>query len=369
MTKRICIDATPLLYTANGIGRTTRMLIETLLRMGCEHEIMLFGRRFQGKALRQVMPGVPTRQIRLPRCCEWAMATTGMVETLCRADLYHATDFYMPLRVPERAIATIHDLIFLIHPESMADHARLTLKVGAFARRCRRVITISEYSKADIVHCLGLPPELVDVVYLGVDRELFRPEEDREALARRLVGRLGFNAPYFLAASCSSGRKNTPRLISAYAKLVERRPNNHLVVVWNPPEEIRERFQQLELDRYIHFVGRQSDDELRDLYCGATAFAYPSSYEGFGLPVVEAMSCGTRVVTSNTSSLPEVGGDVAVYVDPRSEESILAALEALDRDDAALRMSQQRCIEQAARFSWEACARQTMEAYDKCLAG
>jgi glycosyltransferase involved in cell wall biosynthesis len=287
---------------------------------------------------------------------------------MCRADLYHATDFYMPLRTPERAVATIHDLIFLIHPEKMVDHARLARRVGDFARRCRRVITVSECSKADVVHVLGLRPEQIDVVYLGVDRQVFFPESDQEALRRRLAARLGFAAPYFLAASCSDGRKNTPLLLSAYGKLVERRPINHLVMVWNPPDAIREQCSHGELSRWVHFLGRQSDAELRNLYCGATALVYPSLYEGFGLPVVEAMSCGTPVITSGASSLPEVGGDAAVYVDPHSEESILAALQSLDHDDSPRWEPRQRCLAQAARFSWETCARQTLETYEKCLA-
>jgi glycosyltransferase involved in cell wall biosynthesis len=122
------------------------------------------------------------------------------------------------------------------------------------------------------------------------------------------------------------------------------------------------------LKNRIHFIGRQSDETLRDLYCGATALVFPSLYEGFGLPILEAMSCGTPVITSRISSMPEVGGDAAIYIDPHESDSLVSALEEFENkrhDHQALRDASLR---QADKFSWERCARETLATYARCLA-
>jgi glycosyltransferase involved in cell wall biosynthesis len=367
MGHRIAIDATPLLYPSNGIGRMTRTLIAHMLALPDRPDLMLFGRRFGGAVARDWQSQARFVRVRLPRAAESMMRRTGMVEALCRAHLYHATDFYLPLRRPERAVATIHDVIFLQRPEAMVDHTRLAKWVPAFARRCRAIVTVSECSKRDIVQAMGVDPERVHVTYLAVDHTLFRPEPDPDALRARLKDRLGLRRPYFLAVSCSTGRKNTPLLLEAYVQLLRDSPLNDLVLVWDPPPELRQRFSAATAAGRIHFVGRQTDEQLRDLYAGATAMVYPSLYEGFGLPVLEAMSCGTPVITSCLSSLPEVGGDAAVYVDPHDKHSVLGAMEAFESrlsEDLGLR---RKSIVNAARFTWERCARETIKLYEQCL--
>ncbi len=224
MARRIVIDATPLLYTPTGIGRMTRMMIEAITRNGSPYDIVLFGRRLRGRRLSDLGLRAKTAHLRLPRAGEGIMRNMKLVERLCRGDLYHATDFYMPIERPENAVATIHDLIFLMQPEDMADHVRLSRWVPDFAGRCRRIMTISEASKADIVNRLGIDPERIDVIYPGVDRDMFRPAADQETLRKRMGAMLGFDRPFFLALSCSAGRKNTPFLLDAYAKLLRNDP-------------------------------------------------------------------------------------------------------------------------------------------------
>ena len=366
--KRISIDATPLLSSIPcGIARTTCSLIESLLRIDCDQEFSLFGRKLLGRGLRNTVPGIRGDHCRLPRVAESLMQRAGVVEWLCQADLYHATDFYLPLSRPERAVATIHDLIFLIQPEGSVDHVRLARYAPDFARRCRRIIAVSEYTKRDIVERLGIAPERIDIVYWGFDREMFRPARDYEALAQRLKSLLRFDGPYFLAVSCSTQRKNTPRMLRAYARLVRHNPRHHLVVVWDPPPELRNEYSQGMLASHIHFLPKQSESALRDLYCGATACIYPSLYEGFGLPVLEAMACGTPVITSQCSSLPEVGGDAAVYIDPHDVDSILEAMQQFENDIISKNSLSEISLRQASQFSWERCARETLAVYQKCL--
>lgn len=367
MSKRIVIDATPLLYTATGIGRATRRLIETILSLGSKYEIILFGRRFLGKGLHEFGDKVTTFRLRLPRASELLLKKMMFVELLCRGDIYHATNFYMPLRHPEKAVATIHDLIFLIQPEQMVDHKRLSKWVPEFARRCRRITTVSEFSKKDIVNHLNIDPKKIDVIYWGVDHDVFYPANDRGKLNKRLVSLLEFERPYFLAVSCSTGRKNTPLLLRAYAQLVHNNPQNDLVLLWEPPQDIYQQYSSSELKGRIHFIGRQSDASLRDLYSGATAVVFPSLYEGFGFPILEGMSCGAPVITSNITSMPEIGGDAALYVNPLNINSIISALESFENQTSIVKELREKGLQHAARFTWERCARETLAVYDRCL--
>ena len=367
MRPTIAIDATPLLYRANGIGRCARSLITALLAADAKMSFRLFGRRLAGPSLSTRGFGTPTTHFRLPRKAESFIQRCGLVEMACPADLYHATDFYSPLQ-PDRAVATIHDVIFLTHPETMVDHARLARWVKGFARKCRAIITSSEYCKGEIAETLAIDPARIHVVYWGVDSEMFRPEPDEGALRDRLRRDVGINRSYFLAVSCSMERKNTPRLLRAYSRLLEQGTAYDLVVVWEPPPEIASMYQTPASQGRIHFTGRVSDPALRDLYCGATATLYPSLHEGFGLPVIEAMSCGSPVITSATSCLPEIGGDAAVYVDPQDEEAIARAMERFENRAVDVAMLKERGRSRAAEFSWERCASQTMNVYRAGLA-
>jgi len=368
--KRVAIDASPLLYgQAVGIARSTRRLVEALLSRDTDLELRLLGRRLLGPPLRSFGFPVPGVQLRLPRAAEPAIRALGLIETTCSADLYHATDFYLPLRRPENAVATIHDVIFLTRPEPMVDHARLARWVPEFARRCRRVITVSEFSRGEIAATLGVEPARIDVIPWAADPEVFRPEPDEEALRRRLAAAHGPPRPYFLAVSCSTGRKNTPMVLEAYGELLRRDPANDLVLVWDPPADLRERWGRGDAGRRVHFVPRQSDAGLRDLYCGATALVYPSRHEGFGLPVLESLSCGTPAIVSHTSALPEVAGDAGIYVDPDDPSSLRAAMERFETgadDRVALRTA---ALAQARRFSWERTAQATIAVYQRCLGG
>jgi len=366
--KRVVIDASPLLYgQAVGIARSTRRLVEALLGLETDLDLRLVGRRLLGPSLASLGYGVPGVQLRLPRVAEPTIRALGLVELSCPADLYHATDFYLPLRRPENAVATIHDVIFLTDPEPMVDHARLARWVPGFARRCRRIVTVSEFSKGEIAATLDIDPAKIDVVPWAADPDVFRPEPDRESLGSRLEAAHGLRRPYFLAVSCSIGRKNTPMVLDAYAELCRHEPANDLVLVWDPPPGLRERFGTGELARRVHFVPRQSDAGLRDLYCGATALLYPSRHEGFGLPVLEALSCGTPAIVSATASLPEVAGDAGIYVDPNDASSLRAAMERFEAgadDRTALRTA---ALAQAGRFSWERTAQETVGVYQRCL--
>lgn len=342
-------------------------MISEIMRMNTSFNFHVFGRRLQGQKLDRYFPDRPTTHLHLPRCAEKAIRTFRLIELLCRADLYHATDFYLPLANPGKCVVTIHDVIFLNQPEKMVDHQRLREWVPEFARQCRRIIAVSEFSKQDIVRVLDIDPDKVDVVYWGVDRGTFFPEPYSDNIRELTASLTGTDNPFFLAVSCSTGRKNTPLLLEAYSEFLLNNPRHDLVLLWNPPDDIRARVMAGKNFERIHFTGRVDDESLRYLYNRATAVLYPSLYEGFGLPVIEAMSCGTPVITSNNSSLPEVGGDTAIYVDPSDKTSIIQALELFENRPEFAGELFDKCIGQAAKFTWERCAHETLAVYKRCL--
>jgi len=365
MKRKVVIDATPLLYRQDGIGRMTNALVKSILSVENPFEITLFGRRLMGRHLKTLGLNAKTVHMRCPRAGERFLCKTNLIERLCAADLYHATDFYLPIKNPAKAIATIHDLIFMIQPENMVDHIRLKRRVPDFLKQCRRIIAVSDFSKKDIVNLFDIDPDRIHVVYNAVDHQLFYPVQDQTELRRRLTALLNFDRPYFLAVSCSTGRKNTPFLLKTYDAFSKNAPTHDLVLAWNPPEEIKHAYDSNRYGNRIHFIGRQSDKDLADLYRGATALVFPSLYEGFGFPVVEAMSCGTPVICSQTSSMPEIGGDAAIYMDPYNENSLISVMEAFENQEIDIELLRKKCIAQSQKFSFERLAAETLSVYER----
>ena len=210
---------------------------------------------------------------------------------------------------------------------------------------------------------LKIPEDKISVILWGIDKAVFKPADDREATLKAIQNDYKFDKPYFVAVACSVGRKNTPMLLECYQELLKENPEHDLVVVWNPPDEIREKFK----DERIHFTGRVSDERLVELYQAADVLVYPSSYEGFGLPVLEAMSTDTAVITSRATSIPEVGGDAVVYIDHKDKESLLEAMREIDKDQDKIQDLIEQGRKRASEFSWEKCAKETMAVYAKCL--
>lgn len=361
--KKIVIDATPVLFPTRGVGRVTRTLLETLhQQQDIPYDLLLYSRCLRNKPTFPTFSPKQTRHYWLPEFTEKLMPHLAMIERSTKGDLFHATDHYLPLKYPEQAVVTLHDLIFLTQP-GLKTHPYQAKVVPKFARRAKRVITPSEFSKSEIVEHLQISADKIDVIPWGVDQKVFTPTRDR--LFPKCLGNESYD--YFLAVGCSTGRKNTPRLLESYARMVRQGPQNHLVLAWDPPPEIFQQYQDGDLKNLVHFIGHVSETDLRDLYRAATVTVFPSTFEGFGLPVLESMSCGTPVVTSHVSSLPEVGGDVAYYVNPLDTGSITRGLEAFENNDPSVHGLREKSLTQAEKFSWEICANRTLETYAKCF--
>jgi glycosyltransferase involved in cell wall biosynthesis len=284
------------------------------------------------------------------------------------AALVHVTGV-APLHSPCPTVVAVHDVSYLLFPRLYARKHRLLSGVLArhSARRAACVITISECSRRDITRFFGIPPERIVVTPLAAGSQ-YRPQP-REAIERV---RATYDLPdrYVLAVGTLQPRKNLLRLVEAFRNVASAVPDVQLALVgrslWRG-SEVERAVARAGLEGRVRFTGYVPDTDLPALYAGAAAFCYPSLYEGFGMPPLEAMACETPVVTSNTSSLPEVVGDAAITVDPTSIGEIATGLRALLTSDALSREYRHRGLAQARRFSWDRTAQLTREVYDAVL--
>jgi glycosyltransferase involved in cell wall biosynthesis len=294
----------------------------------------------------------------------WEHAVLPIVARRDRLDLFHGTMNVLPRRLPCPGIVTIHDLAFLRWPEQVPArrHRYLSAGVRDAARRAARIVAVSESTRADVVELMGVDPDRVAVTHLGVDPR-FRPPGDGERAAFRERKRIV--RPYVLAVGNLEPRKNLPALLRAFALLAPDVPHDLVLVGaegWLTGE-IHATLAALRLGDRVRMTGFVGDDELIAWYGAADLFVYPSLYEGFGLPVVEAMACGVPVVTSNVSSLPEVAGDAAVTVGPRDDDAIADGMRRVLTDAALANDLRRRGWRRAAEFTWGRTAAQTVAVY------
>ena len=286
-------------------------------------------------------------------------------------DLLHV-QYTAPLVCPVPIVTTIHDVSYLEvrHFFSMARAAQLQLTVARTVRRAARIIAPSEFSRTRISKAYNIDDSLISVIHNGVDPQ-FRMIP-RDTAAARIRDNHQINAPYILSVGDLHPRKNQTGLIRAFSNIVraDSRLPHHLVLVgkegWHG-REVREEAQSLGVLDRVHFPGFVSDTDLVDFYAGCDLFVFPSFYEGFGLPVLEAMTCGRAVACSQTSALPEVSDSSALLFDPTDDEQIAKAMiDFLLSDD--LRLRYERIGHQwASKFSWQRAAAETMAVYERVV--
>jgi glycosyltransferase involved in cell wall biosynthesis len=371
---RIGIDYTAAVRQGAGIGRYTRGLIRALAELDHETPYLLFSagrdpdpRPWPPNFCQRPVPlsdrhlAILWQRLRLPVPIEWF---TGPL------DLFHSPDFVLPPVRRARTALTVHDLSFLRYPACFSPPL-LRYLLGAVPRSIERadlVLADSEHTQRDLEELLGVPAEQVRVVHAGVEPE-FAPRPASEVAAVRQ--RYGIQRPYLLGLGTLQPRKNFVRLIEAYRLLRQERHIPHQLVIGGGRgwlyEPILEAIEAHGLQEDVLLIGFVEDADLPALYTGAKLFAFPSLYEGFGIPVLEAMACGTPVVASSASSLPEVAGDAALLARPTDVEALAEALwRALD--DAALRADLRASgLEQARRFTWAKAAQRLLEGYRELM--
>ena len=266
-------------------------------------------------------------------------------------------------------VTTIHDLAFEHLPETFTRRgkAQLRLTVRRTARQAAQILTVSEFSRQDIINTYRLPPDRITVTHNGCEAQFTpQPASDREAETIRQ--KFGITRDYLLAVGSVQPRKNLVRLLRAYAMVREQQPNFQLQLVivgrqlWLYREVLRE-IKQQNFAADVIVTGYAIDEDLPALYRSAVALVYPSLFEGFGLPPLEAMACGTPVITSASSSLPEVVGNAALLVNPYEEADLAQAIWKLANDVTLRAQLRQAGIQQARQFTWRAAAEKTLAIY------
>ena len=305
---------------------------------------------------------------RVPLRILWEQIVQPRVLRRTGVDVVHGPVYVGPLAASCPLVITIHDLSFIRHPNLLRPGSRmyLTLFTRLSARRATRIIAVSKHAALETASLLGVAASQIDVVYHGVG-EAFRPlpSEAVEAFRRER----GLPDSFVLYLGTLEPRKNLPRLVESFDQARERTCSLILAggAGWGAPG-LRDTISNLGLTDRVIFLGYVADAELSLLYNAATVFAYPSLYEGFGLPVLEAQACGTAVLTSNSSSLPESAGDAAMMVNPRSVEEMARALAVLLSDSSLRQDLRTRGLAHARRFDWRRTAEQTASVYSRAVA-
>jgi len=300
----------------------------------------------------------------------WEQAVLPFRARKHRLDLLHSLGYVQPLRLPCASIVTIHDLNFHNLGSWMPKRRRAVLRyfVTRSAKRADHIITVSEFSKRQIVEILGIPESKVTVTYNAVKQRVSvpRPFED-------VSKHYGVREPYILALSSFSPHKNMASLVKAFAMLRQRGFQElQLVLAGHPPTDRRSLellLHQQRIQDAVTFTGYVPDDVLPALYAHAEVFVFPSLYEGFGIPILEAFLHGAPVACSDAGAIPEVACDAACYFDPTSIEEMADAMSNILRDASLRRSLVDRGKERVAQFTWEETARKTVQVYRQIVGG
>ncbi len=368
---RIGIDARKL--HDFGIGTYIRNLLRHLARLDRQTDYVLLCRPEDRDALASL--GENFRAV-TETAGNYSLAEQVKVPLALRREgvtLFHAPHYVLPPLVSCQSVVTIHDCIHLMFPQYLPNRMALAYarsSIAMAAKRAARVITVSESSKRDILRFVDVRPEKIDVIYNAYDERF--AVEPREEDVVRVRERFQLNDEFVLYAGNVKPHKNLERLIQAFDQ-VRRRGLDHLklVVIGDQVSKyaaLRRAVHRHHLHKYVRFLGYVPEETLAVMYRLAAVFVFPSLYEGFGLPPLEAMASGTPVVTSNASSLPEVAGDAAVLVDPYHPEAIADGMYTVLTDECLRSELRRKGVERARQFSWESSVRRVREIYDETCA-
>lgn len=367
---QVGIDIGPVTGGRTGVGHYCFYLVKNLLQLDGEWELKAFSTGLRpvdagpfGKSLFHRHIPLPTRLVyRLWETLRWPPVDA----LLHGVDVYHATNYFLPPTASAKRVVTIHDLTFLAAPHLCSPKivGPFSRNLARFAREADAILTYSESTTRDIAEHLGVSSDKVTVAPLAVDEDL--APRDREEAAEHLRRTYGVRAPFILFVGTIEPRKNVPTLLRAFNKIRNDVPHQLVLAGatgWNPSEFNAALAMTALGDRVLQTGYIQNHTELAAFYSAADLFAFPSYYEGFGLPVLEAMACGCPVVASDNSAIPEVTGNAAVLLPADALDAWAECLKSLLADEdrrAALSEAGKR---RAALFSWRDCAQRTAAVY------
>jgi glycosyltransferase involved in cell wall biosynthesis len=365
MKNKLTIDAR---WLVGGIGTYTRHLLQGLGKYGDRFEVQAITREQHAREVRpwchrMTVVNTPIYTARE----QWAIPRAAR-----GCDLLHVPHYNAPLLLRRPLLITVHDVIHITDPGY-----RASLKAWAYAwpvlnlavRKAKHVITVSEFSRAQIIERLGVPSSKVSAIYCGVNGE-FLPLDKKEA-RQRVSAALKIHGPYVLFVGSLKRYKNVASLLKAFALLCGRRDFPHrLLIVGDDAQgrgELAGECARLGIRAKTNFVPRVAPELLPGVYAAADVLVMPSRIEGFGLPVLEAMACGTPVVCSRAASLPEVGGDAVSYFDPQCPEELAGRIEQVLSSGELRENLRAKGLERAARFTWTASIAKLVGVYHRML--
>jgi len=371
---RIGIDARATMAANDGIGRYATELLKEYARRDDGHEFFVlknphtrvsfaFDDRFHEIVVRTDRFGLQ-EQIVLPRL----LAPLAL-------DLFHSLHSALPLAHRGVMVMTVHDIIPVMSPWSFGRSGirnrvastYMTRLVRSCVRKAAFVAVSSESTRRDMIEYLGAEPDRLRRVYLGINHAEFTPPPDAE----QMPSRVGLAVPFFLTVTNFKPHKNTAMLLRAFRTLRERIPEAQLAVIGADARRLAKNLGRFDMlaQEGIHILGYQDDRTITGLMSTTTAFVHPSLYEGFGFPVVEAMASGAPVITSSAASLPELGGEAVLYVDPNDPADIARAMENVCRDPALREDLRRKGKIQAGRFTWKDNADAMLQMYSDAVSG
>jgi glycosyltransferase involved in cell wall biosynthesis len=367
---RVVIDAIPLVAAKTGIGHYTDALTDSLARIHTDHQYTLLSPFDFKFPVREGTPPNLSKMFFPARSIfkHWWMFGCPALMQISSYDLFHGTNYCIPLFAPCPTVVTVHDLSLFnqSHTHENDNVRRGKRRVPVMIKRASIIIAPSEWTRQEILSRFSVHPERVRVVAEAARNGMvpLPPEACQEVLKRHQL-----TQPYLLYVGTIEPRKNLPLLLRAYHTLLTTTPHRPQLVIaggngWKY-EEVFELVNQLQLQEQVRFLGYVDDEDLPALYSSTACFVYPSVYEGFGLPPLEAMACGAPVITSNASSLPEVVGKAGLMHPASEAEALTAGLARILGDDGLSQQLREAGLARAAQFSWDRAARETQAIYDE----
>lgn len=353
-----------------GIGRWLQNVVGHLTRIKSDHKITVMVNR-NSEDVRSFHAETSQLQYSAPIYSIREQIVLPLLLGNKHPDVVHFPNFNVPLADRTPVVLTLCDLIYYIYRQacpSWIGHQYARFMIRAAARKARRIITLSEHSKRDLILHLGCPREKVVVVYPAIDSEVFHPQDP--ASAEAVKKKFAIRRPYLFYTGNHEPRKNLERLVHAFRRLPNRR-NFQLVLggrIGRRRQDFYDSFADLVGSGEVILSGEIPESDLPPLYAGAELFVFPSEYEGFGLPPLEAMATGVPVACSGATSLPEVVGDAAVLFDPGSTAEIVAAMTRVLGSPQLASELREKGFERVRQFSWSSAARQIMRIYEQAVA-
>lgn len=370
---RIGIDAREVYAPRpRGVGKTLLELLRAMLRLETNYEFFLYFETGNQAGQFSILKNVKevAMDMKGARFNLWEHVRLPLAVGTDRIDLFHCTSPIASFVFPSPMVVTIHDLIPLKIGDGWSAQSinRFQKEVARSIKKAKKIITISNYTKQDVLETFKVAEDKIEVIYWAPGEIYTVASQERIA---ELRNKYKLEAPYFLSFGGGSPRKNVKRLVEAFSQFKKADRNEHQLVVIGMPERQREEMQKLcadlSIEKHLVWHGYFPEEDTPALLGAAQALVYVPLYEGFGVPVLEAMACGTAIIASNVTSLPEIAEDAAYYVDPYNTGDIAEALQAVSRNDRFCNQLIERGKKRVLDFSWEKTAHRVMNVYTEAL--